>query len=225
MRKILLVEDDVAVREPFAAYLREQGLTVVTAGSTGEADKLTDGVSLAVVDWNLPDGEGPDLIRSWRARGLAFPAILPTARAELVDRVSGLEGGAVDYVTKPFEPREVLARIRAHLRESQGASSKKMNQSLEVDDLRMDFTTRSASYKGRKLELTKMEFDLLKALFESPGRVFSREELLNLVWGFESYPSTRTVDTHVLQLRQKMDNDVIETVRKIGYRAREAKNK
>jgi DNA-binding response OmpR family regulator len=135
--------------------------------------------------------------------------------------VIGLESGANDYMTKPFEPRELVTRIRVQLRDrptGSGGAGSSGEEIIEVGELALNLTQRTTSFKGEGVELTKMEFDFLRLLVESPNRAYSREEILNKVWGYENYPSTRTVDTHVLQLRQKLDDALIETVRGIGYR-------
>jgi Response regulators consisting of a CheY-like receiver domain and a winged-helix DNA-binding domain len=165
----------------------------------------------------LPDGQGIDFLKEMRGEHPQMPIIMLTAKTELIDKVLGLESGANDYITKPFEPRELIARIRVQLRENKGTSEKEVKV-IEVHSLKIDLEKRDVIFGDKPLELTKMEYDLLRLLAESPGRVFSREEILNKVWGFENYPSTRTVDTHVLQLRQKISEDMIETMRGIGYR-------
>jgi DNA-binding response OmpR family regulator len=127
--------------------------------------------------------------------------------------VLGLELGAADYLTKPFDPRELAARVRARLRETRTENPKIRAGALEIDCV-----TRGVSFRGKPIELVKKEFELLALLAEAPGKVFSRDEILNKVWGYEVFPSTRTVDTHVMLLRQKLDGDLIETVRAVGYR-------
>jgi DNA-binding response OmpR family regulator len=165
----------------------------------------------------LPDGQGIDFLKEMRIDYPQIPIIMLTAKTELIDKVLGLESGANDYITKPFEPRELIARIRVQLRENKNNVEKEIKL-IEVHTLKIDLEKRDVTFNEKMLELTKMEYDLLRLLAESPGRVFSREEILNKVWGFENYPSTRTVDTHVLQLRQKISEDIIETMRGIGYR-------
>lgn len=166
----------------------------------------------------LPDGQGIDLLKEFRSRGIRIPIIILTARNELVDKVLGLESGADDYLTKPFEPRELVARIRARLRN--GFVQKNSHKYL-YGDLELDPELRVVKFKNKLLDLTKLEFELLKLLIEFPGRVFTRETILNKVWGFESYPTTRTVDNHIVQLRQKTENEIFETVRGVGYRIRQ----
>lgn len=173
---------------------------------------------LVLLDWMLPDGQGIDLLRDLRNKGLKVPVIFLTAKADVIDKVLGLESGANDYVTKPFEPRELLARVRLRLRStsSQAVESDALHSGgIEVND-----REKRVFYRRQEVNLTKMEYLLLKLFLENPGRVFSREELLNKVWGYDSYPTTRTVDNHVLQLRQKLKESYFETVRGIGYRFR-----
>jgi DNA-binding response OmpR family regulator len=142
--------------------------------------------------------------------------LMLTARAEVVDRIVGLESGANDYLTKPFEPRELVARIRVQARERAARHPTK----LQSGGVELDLETRTCSFQGRLVVLARMEFNLLETFLRAPGKVFTREELLNQVWGFDAFPTTRTVDTHVLQLRQKLDAELIETVRGVGYRLR-----
>ncbi|MBK9322962.1 MAG: response regulator transcription factor [Bdellovibrionaceae bacterium] len=138
--------------------------------------------------------------------------------AELVDKVLGLEMGANDYMTKPFEIRELLVRIRVQLREKQTFSTPEESSLFKVGSLSIDRIKHKICFKGNPIELVKKEYDLLILLAESPEKVFSRDEILNKVWGYEVYPTTRTVDTHVMLLRQKIHNDLIETVRSVGYK-------
>ena len=219
MKSILLVEDDRNIAESLSAYLRDQNYRVDVCGTLGDArTRLTNSPSIVILDWSLPDGQGLDLLKELRHRGSEIPIILLTARTELIDKVLALESGASDYLTKPFEPRELVARIRVRLRESNRPSS-----SFSFASIRLDETTRTADFHGEKMDLTKLEFDLLRLLIESPGRVFTREMILNKVWGYDCFPTTRTVDNHINQLRQKMDPTMFETVRGVGYRLVEQK--
>jgi len=214
----MLVEDDENLGISLKKHLEDEGYSVSLAGSLKHARALKDSeFSLVILDWMLPDGQGIDFLKEMRGEHPQMPIIMLTAKTELIDKVLGLESGANDYITKPFEPRELIARIRVQLRETKGPSEKEIKV-IEVHSLRIDLEKRDVIFGEKSLELTKMEYDLLRLLAESPGRVFSREEILNKVWGFENYPSTRTVDTHVLQLRQKISEDMIETMRGIGYR-------
>jgi DNA-binding response OmpR family regulator len=172
----------------------------------------------------LPDGQGIESLKKWRAKNLQTPVILLTARAELIDKVLGLELGGNDFVTKPFEPRELVARIRVQLRArqpSQGAPGSIQPAGLSLGGITLNVSTVEVFYLGSLVAITKTEFELLKMFLENPNQVFSREELLKKVWGYDQFPSTRTVDTHVLQLRQKFRPEMFETVHGIGYRFRE----
>lgn len=215
--KILLVEDDDNLAHSLIEYLTREQLEVYHARTIREGKQLLDSsVKLVLLDWMLPDGQGIDYLRWFREERHTIPVIFLTARTDLIDRVLGLETGANDYLTKPFEPRELLARIRVQAREKKHT----LTQILEVGAFRLTLDAREAFYKDNRMELTKKEFDLLAYFAVNPNRVFSREELLNTVWGYENYPTTRTVDTHILQLRQKSQDEYFETVRGVGYRFR-----
>ena len=219
MAKILLVEDDQSLGPALSENLSKEGFQVVLKTSLAETKSTNfNEMDLILLDWMLPDGQGIDLLRDV-PKGL--PVILLTARTDLVDKVLGLESGAIDYVTKPFEPRELIARIRAHMR-SKLDKQDFQEDKIEKGNLLLNRSERKAYFKDEEIILTKMEFDLLFLLLSSPKQIFSREKLLDKVWGYENYPTTRTVDTHVLQILQKIGNDVIETIRGIGYRFGEA---
>jgi len=221
VKTILLVEDDKSIRDPLAEYLTRQGFKVLTAGFLADAKKLLEGpVDCVVMDWNLPDGEGVDLARTMKDKPGSPPVLMLTARADVIDKVVGLEMAANDYMTKPYDPRELLARVKNLMRVPAGSGAGGARGSVQHLGVTLDLTSHEASYQGKNVPLSKMEFDLLKLFCENPGKVFSRDELLNLVWGYERYPSTRTVDTHVLQLRTKLSEDLIETVRGVGYRCK-----
>ncbi|MBI2520046.1 MAG: response regulator transcription factor [Bdellovibrio sp.] len=222
MAKILLVEDDANLGASLEKYLRGEGQVVLWAKNLQAAREMQkESPTLIILDWMLPDGQGIDFLREKQARHDPTPVIMLTAKTDLVDRVLGLESGANDYVTKPFEPRELLARIRVQERNSQGRPKEApAAKIIEINGIQVDLLRHEVSFQGKLVELTKMEFELLRLLMENPNRAFGREELLNKVWGYENYPTTRTVDTHVLQLRQKFYDDLIETVRGIGYRLR-----
>ncbi len=214
--RILLVEDEQAIAQPLERLLAAEGYQILAASTAALARRMMgERPDLVILDWMLPDGQGIDLLKSWRDDALSLPIIFLTARHELVDKVLGFEFGADDYLTKPFEPRELLARIKARLRTSPLAAPSKQ---LTYDDLAMDLDAHQVTYREAEVELTRMEFALLKLFLENAGKVFSRDEILNLVWGFDAYPTTRTVDTHVLQLRNKLKPEYFETVRGVGYR-------
>ncbi len=219
-KKILLVEDELNIATPLIQFLSAEGFQVSLANSIQAANQAGTSWDLCLLDWMLPDGQGVDLLRGWRTSGVEAPVIFLTAKADVIDKVLGLELGADDYLTKPFEPRELLARIHARLRQT--------NKQTRIQDtnadrlitgaLVIDRSTMRVTYNETAISLTKMEFELLKFFVENAGKVFSRDEILDLVWGYESYPTTRTVDTHVLQLRQKLCAELIETMRGVGYR-------
>lgn len=220
---ILVVEDDENLGATLRGFLRDEGHQVILARDLEAARKQNlDEVKLIILDWMLPDGQGIDFLRELRAANTKIPIVMLTARTEVIDKVVGLESGADDYLTKPFEPRELAARIRVQLRHQSelGSSQIEDKEKIVLGDIIIDLMRREISYKGNVIEFTKMEYEFLVLLAESPNRAFSREEILNKVWGYENYPSTRTVDTHVLQLRQKLYDELIETVRGVGYRLR-----
>ncbi|MBI4821631.1 MAG: response regulator transcription factor [Deltaproteobacteria bacterium] len=215
----MLVEDDRNLADSLRAFLGIEGYDVVWASSLGEARRALDpSIELIVLDWTLPDGPGIDLLRELPARSLTAPVVMLTARAELLDKILGLELGANDYIVKPFEPRELLARLRVQHRLAEPKSRPTPLQNLEVADIAMSPITREVRFRGALVSLTRQEYSLLEVLMNNPNRVFSRTELLEQAWGYESYPTTRTVDTHIVQLRQKLDPTLFETVRGIGYR-------
>jgi len=224
MSRILVVEDDPAILRGLADNLTFESYEVLTAGD-GEAayrllrEKKPD---LLILDLMLPRMSGYELCRKARSEGITTPIMMLTARGEEADRVLGLDLGADDYMTKPFSVRELLARVRALLRRTAGPS-KALPDDLRVDDVVVDFR-RYEARKGKKtLEMTRKEFGLLRLLAARAGEVVSREELLNEVWGYENYPSTRTVDNHVASLRSKIEEDPAQprrlmTVHGVGYK-------
>jgi len=216
---ILVVEDEPAIAESVGYALRKSGYVALTATHLAAARPLTEGVSLLVLDLMLPDGNGRDLLADLRANGRATPVIVLSSRDSEEDRVEALEAGADDYVTKPFSPREIVARVRAVLRRFTG---EKPNET----HLQIDRSSRRAHLGQRELELTRVEFDLLAELATQPGRVFARTELINRVWGDGFAITDRTIDSHIKSLRRKMhlpemSDPPIETVRGVGYRLRE----
>ena len=215
MSKILLIEDDYSLGPAIKNSLENEGYNIMLCSTLADSkkEKIED-YDLVILDWMLPDGQGIDLLKDI---GHKLPVIMLTARADLIDKVIGLEGGASDYMNKPFEPRELLARIRVQLR-NKNNSPNLSEKIIKLSDLELNQDERKSFFKGKEIILTKMEFDLISLLATNPKQVFSREKLLDKVWGYENYPTTRTVDTHVLQLRQKFEPSIIETVRGIGYR-------
>lgn len=220
MIRLLLVEDDPNLMESLASFLRFEGFEVIQAFSLAEGRvRMAESPRLVILDWRLGDGQGVELLKEWREKAIFCPVILLTARTELIDKVLGLELGANDYVTKPFEPRELLARIRVQLRHQ----TPEVEVTLEGAGISLCVKTREVRWNGQPVALKKMEFELLKVFLENPDKVFSRDELLNTVWGYDNYPTSRTIDTHVLTLRQKFGDQPFETIRGIGYRFRAKK--
>ncbi|MCD4499540.1 response regulator transcription factor [Chromobacterium vaccinii] len=207
---ILLIEDDAELGAGLRQFLRQQGYDCLWLRDGGEVAAHWRQAELAILDRQLPDGDSLRLLPQWLALK-ALPVIVLTARVELDDRVAGLEAGARDYLTKPFAHVELLARVRAQLRPLGEGQ-------LACGGLSLFPARQAAGWRGGEVALTRTEFDLLAMLARMPGRVFTRDELLNQVWGYQHFPSTRTVDTHVLQLRQKLPDIPIETVRGVGYR-------
>lgn len=218
MKTVLLVEDDETIRNPLAEFLTRQGFKVLTAGFLADARKILGGkVDCVIMDWNLPDGEGVELAKSLKEKPGSPPVLMLTARADVIDKVIGLEYAANDYMTKPYDPRELLARIKNLMRTPAQGSDGPVLKHLDIE---IHTQSHEVRFKGNTVALSNMEFKLLKLFLENPGKVFSREELLNLIWGYENYPTTRTVDTHVLQLRNKFGENLVETVRGVGYRCK-----
>jgi DNA-binding response OmpR family regulator len=214
----LVIEDDEAIGDVVGTYLEQAGFEVVR-GRTGEdglAEAERNRPRVVVLDLGLPDVDGLELCRRLRVDG-DVPIVILTARDEEADRVIGLELGADDYLTKPFSPRELVARVRAVLRRAEPAPSD--SRVLEVGELRIDLRMRRATFAGSQLALRTLEFELLAELARNAGQVVRRDQLLDRVWGLTFAGGTRTVDVHVAQLRKKLGRpDVIHTVRGVGYR-------
>lgn len=227
--KILVVDDEVSIRELIKFNLIKEGYTVSLAEDGVMALRMaqSEKFDLIVLDLMLPGKDGLEVCRTLKgAKSTASVAIIMlTAKVEEIDKIIGLEMGADDYLTKPFSPRELLARIKAVLRRSNKDGSMAEGE-LTVGSLRLNFTRYEAYMGSVKLELTPKEFELLKVFVTNIGRAFSRDQLLEKVWGYEYYGDTRTVDVHIRHLRTKLAGDAeiadaIETVRGIGYRFRE----
>jgi len=220
--RILVVEDEPAIAESVAYALERDGFEALPAGGVGEASDKLSGTSLVVLDLMLPDGSGFDFISRMRKDGNGTPVIVLSSRDGEADRVAALETGADDYVTKPFSPREVVARVRAVLRRFQSSAPSPVAASWQTP-LRVEEATRRAHLGDTQLELTRVEFDLLRTLLEGPGRVFTRAEIIDRVWGDGYAITDRTIDSHVKSLRRKVSDaggnpSLIETVRGVGYR-------
>lgn len=223
MSRILVVEDESAIAELISINLRHAGYEVTIAGSADQAQYEVDRVlpDLVVLDWMLPGQSGLALARQWRGqpRTKELPIIMLTARAEESDKVSGLDSGADDYLTKPFSTSELLARIRAVLRRK---APEALDTAVEIGGLVLDPGTRRVSRGSIELKLGPTEFRLLHFLMTHPERVHSRAQLLDRVWGDHVFIEERTVDVHVKRLREALEKAqcarMIETVRGAGYR-------
>ena len=214
---ILVIEDEEDIAAIVRAYLERDGFRVVWAarGTEGLSELERNDVRLAILDLQLPDADGFDICRAIRTSS-RLPVVMLTARDEEVDRVTGLELGADDYVTKPFSPRELTARVRAVLRRVEPDET---DDRLRAGDVELDRKARTATVAGAEVELTGREFDLLWHLAARPGIVVTRSQLLDRVWGIEFPGGTRTVDVHVGQLRRKLGRPkLIRTVRGTGYK-------
>lgn len=223
-RTILLIEDDPDVAHLVTAYLQREGYRVVVErdGTAGLLHYQLDRPDLVVLDWMLPGSSGIDTLRRLR-RESDVPVLFLTARSEEADRVLGLELGADDYLTKPFSPRELVARVGAILRRTDGAARDR-REIIRHGPLAIDSASRLARVAGEVIPLTTLEFDLLRTLAEAPGRVFARAELLARVWERDYDGSDRVVDVHISNLRQKLAassaTELIHTVRGVGYALR-----
>jgi len=220
--RILIVEDEPAIAELIAVNLRHNGLTPVWSEDGESAQREIDAVlpDAILLDWMLPGQTGVALARRWRAdpRTKGIPILMLTARGDEADKVSGLDAGADDYVTKPFSTQELLARIRAVLRRR---APEKTSEVVSISALTLDGAAHRVSWQGRPIKLGPTEFKLLHFLMRHPERVHSRQQLLDRVWGDHVYIEERTVDVHVKRLREALGpvaGALVETVRGAGYR-------
>ena len=228
-RRVLVVDDEPEIRTVLRAYLEHDGFVVAEAGTGAEALRrtlATDGSApdIVLLDIGLPDLGGLDVLRTIRRTSDVY-VVLVTARADEVDTLVGLGAGADDYVTKPFSPREVVARVGTVLRRStaRGAAAPADDHVLRFDGLTLDERRRELVVGGVEVHLSTLELDLRRALASSPGRVFSRAQLLEEVWGYDFFGDERVVDVHVRSLRRALGDDatdprVIGTVRGVGYK-------
>jgi DNA-binding response OmpR family regulator len=219
MSRILIAEDEPRLASFLEKGLRAQGFatTVVSDGTAASAIARDEEFDLLVLDLGLPGKPGADVLRDMRLAGNRMPVLILTARDDLDTTVAGLEGGADDYVTKPFRFEELLARIRARLREQPTPEL----TVLEAGGVTLDMRTRRASVEGRTIELSAREYTMLEVLMRHAGQVLSREQLLSHVWGYDHDPGSNVVDVYVGYLRKKLGPDVIETARGMGYRLRD----
>jgi two-component system, OmpR family, response regulator len=218
MTRILIAEDEPRLAAFLDKGLRAQGFTttVVSNGAEASAMAQDEEFDLLVLDLGLPGKQGAEVLRDMRLAGQRMPVLILTARDDIDSTVAGLEGGADDYVTKPFKFEELLARIRARLREQPEPEQ----TVLEAGGVTLDMRARRASVEGRTIELSAREYTMLEVLMRHAGQVLSREQLLSHVWGYDHDPGSNVVDVYVGYLRRKLGPDVIETARGMGYRLR-----
>lgn len=221
-KRVLVIEDERAIREMICFALKREGFECDGVGSVDEAEaRLAESVpDVMLVDWMLPGISGVDFVRQIKRDEslVAVPVIMLTAKTEEDDKIEGLDAGADDYVAKPFSPRELMARIRAVMRRTHGVEA----ASLQVGDLKMDIESHRVSYKNKTIDLGPTEYKLLQFLMKNPDRVYSRNQLLDHVWGHNAYVEERTIDVHVLRLRKALTpngcDKMLQTVRGAGYR-------
>ena len=217
MSSILIVEDEPRIVAFLTKGLKAAGFTTHTTAAGREAVELALQTSfdLIILDVGLPDIDGFEVLQQLRGQGVAAPVIMLTARSSVADRVAGLEGGADDYIPKPFSFEELLARIRVRLRpEAAGADQMRLTHR----DMVLDLRTRTLTLEDRTVELSAREFALAEPFMRHPGQVLSREQLLSAVWGLDFDPGSNVVEVYVSYLRNKLGRDRVETVRGMGYR-------
>jgi two-component system response regulator QseB len=218
VNRILIAEDEPRLASFLEKGLRANGFATTVAEDGAKASLLArdQEFDMLVLDLGLPGKDGMEVLRELRSSGQRMPVIILTARDDVSDKVGGLEGGADDYVTKPFRFEELLARVRARLRDERTVE----RTVLRGGDVVLDLRTRRASTGGRTVDLTAREFTMLEVLIRHAGQVLSREQLLSHVWGYDYDPGSNVVDVYVGYLRKKLSSEAIETVRGMGYRLR-----
>ncbi|MBQ7876446.1 MAG: response regulator transcription factor [Clostridia bacterium] len=223
-KKILVVEDEKPISDILKFNLVKSGYEVICAydGEEGLNLALSENVDLILLDVMLPKMEGFDVLKSVREKKQSVPILMLTAREEEVDKILGLEWGADDYITKPFSMRELLARVKANLRRSVSEVEQVSSEEATFGSLSINYSRYEVTKNGEMVELTLREFELLKFMASQPGLVFSREMLLEKVWGYEYFGDVRTVDVTIRRLREKIEDDpahplIIMTKRGIGY--------
>lgn len=216
MSRVLIVEDEPGIATFLEKGLRAEGFTTMVVDDGVKAAEIASDeiFDLVILDLGLPGKDGRQVLAELRERGERMPVIILTARKSVEDTVSSLEGGADDYVTKPFSFQEVLARVRLRLRDTSGSES----LALESGNIRLDLRTRRALVGDKEVDLSAREFSLAETLMRHPGQVLSREQLLSHVWGYDFDPGSNVVDVYVGYLRKKLGEGAIETVRGMGYR-------
>lgn len=221
MNRILIVEDEARIASFIEKGLRARGFTTIWAqnGQEGVEIAINNPFELIILDLGLPGKNGLEVLEELRGQGLRLPVIILTARDDTIDKVAGLRGGADDYVTKPFSFEELLARIEARLR-PQASQEIGTAMILKTSDVILDLRSRKAQVNNLHVELSAREFIMAEVFFRHPGQVMSRQQLLDLVWGYDYDPGSNIVDVYVGYLRKKLGSQLIETVRGMGYRLR-----
>ncbi len=222
--QVLIIEDEPDIRKTIDYNLTKESFTVVQAGSIEEGEKAlaSNQIDVIILDLMLPDGSGLTLCRDIKSddKTKHIPIIILTAKTEEVDRVVGFELGADDYVTKPFSVRELILRVKAILKRGPTSNNNSEDDEYSFGELTLNFEAHQAYINGNEVSLTALEFRLLKHLIDRKGRVQTRDQLLEDVWGYSSDVTTRTVDTHIKRLREKLGSvgNHIQTIRGVGYR-------
>ncbi|MGB6296647.1 MAG: response regulator transcription factor [Rivularia sp. (in: cyanobacteria)] len=221
MNRILIAEDNPRVAEFIEAGLQAHGYTTLVVNNGRKVADIASSkdFELLILDLGLPGMDGMEVLRQLRGRGETLPIVVLTARDGLDDTVSGLEKGADDYITKPFRFEELLARIRVQLRKVHQPALKEETK-LQIGNLTLNLLTRQVWLAEKEIEMSAREFNLTEILARHPMQVMSREQLLNRIWGYDYDPGSNVVDVYIGHLRRKLGNDLIETVRGVGYRLR-----
>ena len=219
MKQILIVEDEARIASFISKGLKAKGYnpTIAEDADTGLNLPLGRQFDLALLDLGLPGQNGMEVLEAWRGQGINFPVIILTARDDVMDKVAGLKGGADDYVTKPFSFAELLARIEVRLRNSNNQRNIDKMQ-IQRGNMTLDLRTRKITVDDAEIELPAREFTMAEVFFRHPGQVMTRQQLLDLVWGYDYDPGSNIVDVYIGYLRKKLSNNCIETVRGMGYR-------
>lgn len=220
MSTILIIEDEVRISSFISKGLLAAGFTThaTTSGIEGVQHAVHGNFDLVILDIGLPDIDGFQVLERLRGQGVNVPVIMLTARGSVTDRVAGLEGGADDYMSKPFSFEELLARVKLRLRTESSADAGQAANTISHNGLTLDYRTRRAEIQGKQIDLSAREFALAETFLRHPGQVFSREQLLSSVWGYDFDPNSNVVDVYVRYLRKKLGAERFETVRGMGYR-------
>ncbi|MDO5534700.1 MAG: response regulator transcription factor [Propionibacteriaceae bacterium] len=220
MSTILIIEDEARIAEFIAKGLKSAGFTThaTSSGIEGAALATHGNFDLVILDVGLPDIDGFQVLEQVRGQGVKVPVIMLTARSSVTDTVAGLQGGADDYMAKPFSFEELLARVQLRLRAEQASGAAENGVVLRHGGLTLDLRTRRAEVDGRSIDLSAREFTLAETFLRNPGQVLSREQLLSNVWGYDFEPGSNVVDVYVRYLRRKLGSERFETVRGMGYR-------